>query len=140
MIYCHSYVAEDLFTKSGRRGWGVACIDPRFCRLAKGKIETYGYDVVDYETRGNGIETDNSAGLQHIPDSSPWHPAYSRFTAVPGMMNDLPNTDEDSDENSDDYSNGEEDMYDEVGVEDLVLGYQLAVPPSRLPPHPPQPK
>ena len=123
---------DSSLTALGRRGWGVACVDPRFCRLAKGTVETYGYDVVRYETRGNGIEADNSTSLQHIPDSSRWHPAYSRLTAVPGMLSELPDMDAESDEESDDYSDGEEDLDDEV--EDLVLGYPTGVSPSTLNP------
>ncbi len=114
----------NLLTTPGFHGWGVACIDPSFCRLAKGNLEVFGHDVVRYYAGRFGIEADNSESLQHVPDSSPWHPAYSKYTAVPSINQSL-DSDEESDEDSDvSFSDGEEEAVDEH----MLIGYDLGSP------------
>lgn len=96
-------------------------MDPSYCRLGKNKLEAFGHDVVRRDAGRFGIEADNSASLHNVPDSSRWHPAYSKYTAVPGM-NEAGDTDEDSDEESDasisdDEENAEDgNMLAEYGV------------------------
>lgn len=99
-------------------------MDPSFCRLGTSKLEAFGHDVVRCDAGRFGIEADNSASLQNVPDSSLWHPAYSKYTAVPGM-NESGDSEEDSDEGSDaSISDDEENAEDG----DMLIGNGLGSP------------
>ncbi|MCJ1463321.1 hypothetical protein MMC07_001928 [Pseudocyphellaria aurata] len=93
-------------------GWGVACLDPRSCRLSSSILETFGCRAVSYrygtdDTLGTpGAVYDNTASRNAVPDSSMFHPTFQVTSNVPGpagvaavfaqsLESDDDNTDED---------------------------------------------
>ena len=108
-----------ILTSVGRHGWAVACLNPCFCRLASGNVETYGLDVSRYLSERFGVHVDNSASLEHVPDSSRWHPSYSRYTAVPNV-NHPPDPETGSDEDTWESPSDDEENEDESDGDMLV--------------------
>ena len=68
---------------TGTRGWGLACVDPRTSQLTQNQKETYGCGCL---TNISETFLDITEGARSVPDSSGWHPAFSRFVSVPGSV------------------------------------------------------
>ena len=67
----------------GRRGWGVACIDPRVFQLTQNQEDTYGCSCL---TDTSATFLDITEGARSVADSSLWHPAYLRLVSMPNSV------------------------------------------------------
>ena len=72
---------------SGRRGWGVACLDPFSFRLTQTRSQTFGGLKNPLRRTSCGDEYDITESVEHVAGSSRFHPSMSEIGAVPGLTN-----------------------------------------------------
>ncbi|KAL9123741.1 MAG: hypothetical protein Q9217_006860, partial [Psora testacea] len=96
--------------------------DRRYACLASSRLETYGCEPSFVESQSRLC--DNSDCGKAIPDNSRWHPAFSKFSTVPGVDNgvdapaDLNPEQEDTDEASEGPSSEGIDQEIDDGLSD----------------------
>lgn len=71
-------------------GWGVACLDPRSCRLSSTVLESFGCQDVSYRSGTDdsfgtpGTVYNNTTSTDAVPDSSKLHPSFAKLSNGPG--------------------------------------------------------
>ena len=130
---------------SDRRGWGVACLDPFSFRVTQTRSQTFGGLKNPLRRKSYGDEYDITESVEHVADSSRFHPAMSEIGAVPGLTNrraqdyersmliaagvDYDDEDSDAYDETDDEST--EDISETQGATESLNGDQTA--PQRMP-------